>query len=183
MAVFVIAAIIGIAVSVFRKGPKNVTPEPVAQQLPLNVDIALSKAHFTEVRGNATVWTIVADRAEYSKQGETVNLHGVKMDFARNRTTGTITVTADRGTYSTKSKNVALRGNVHMTTATGVVFDTVSLDYFSSPSRFKTVETVKFNQQRMTLMAQGMDLDVASQTAHFHNAVEARVAGLSHGKK
>ncbi|NVN89897.1 MAG: LPS export ABC transporter periplasmic protein LptC [Desulfuromonadales bacterium] len=179
LALLVISATIGIVAAIFQKGSKSAPPEQVSQQLPLNVDVALNKAHFTEVRGGVTVWTIVADRAEYSKKSETVHLFGIHMEFSRNHSAGTITVTAEKGTYSTKSNNVALRGKVHMTTASGIVFDTRSLDYLASPSRFKTTDMVSFRQQRMTLSAHGMDLDVDDQMATFHSAVEASVAGLN----
>lgn len=178
LALLVISATIGIVAAIFQKGSQSASPEQVSQQLPLNVDLALNRARFTEMRGNTTVWTIVADRAEYSKKGETVHLSGIHMEFSGHRSAGTITVTAEKGTYSTKTKNVALRGKVHMTTASGVVFDTRSLDYLASPSRFKTADSVSFRQQRMSLTAQGMDLDVDDQIARFHSSVEASVAGL-----
>ena len=170
----------GIMAAIFRKGPKPVPPEPVSQQLPLNVDLALRKASFTEVRGGSTIWTIVAERAEYSKKGDIVHLVGVHMKFFRNRNVGSIVVTADTGTYSTKSKNVNLRGKVHVTSDSGIVFDTRSLDYLAYSSHFKTPDTVTFRQKRMTLTAQGMDLDVNKQQVHFFKSIDSAVAGLQH---
>jgi len=58
------------------------------------------------------------------------------------------------------------------------VFDTRSLDYQASPSRFKTADAVTFRQQRMTLNAQGMELDVDKQEVRFLSAVSATVSGL-----
>ena len=164
--------------AIFQKGPKPAPPEPVSQQLPLNVDLALQKAHFTEVRDGVTIWTIMAERAEYSKKGDVVHLFDIHMKFFKNRTVGSIMVTADTGTYSTKSKNVNLRGKVHVTSESGIVFDTRILDYLASPSHFKTADTVTFRQKRMTLTAQGMDLYVDKQEVHFFKAVDATVAGL-----
>jgi hypothetical protein len=37
---------------------------------------------------------------------------------------------------------------------------------------------VTFRQKRMTLTAQGMDLDVDKQEVHFFKAIDAAVAGL-----
>ena len=178
LALIVISAVIGITVAIFQKGSKSAPAESVSKQLPLNVDVALIKARFTEVRGNVTVWTLVAEQAEYSKKSETVHLFGIRMEFSGNRSAGTIIVTAEKGTYSTKSKNVALRGRVRMTTASGVIFETRVLDYMASTSSFSTADTVRFNQQRMTLTAQGMDLDIDDQVAHFRNSVQATVSGV-----
>ena len=178
LAILVMSATFGIMAAIFQKGSKPAPPEPVSQQLPLNVDLALQKARFTEVRGGVTMWTIEAERAEYSKKGEIVHLFGIHMIFFKNRTVGNITVTADTGTYSTKSKNITLRGRVHLVSESGIVFDTRSLDYQASPSLFKTADAVTFRQNRMTLNAQGMELDVDKQTVRFLNAVNGVVSGL-----
>jgi len=164
--------------AIFQKGSKPDSPETVSQQLPLNVDLALQKAHFTEVRDGITVWTITAQRAEYSKIDDIVHLFDVEMKFFKNRNVGSIMLTADKGTYSTKSKNVNLRGKVHVTSESGIVFDTRTLDYLASSSLFKTADTVTFRQKRMTLTAQGMDLYVDKQKVLFFRAVDATVAGL-----
>jgi len=178
LALLVMSATIGIMAAIIQKGSKPAPPAPVSQQLPLNVDLALQKARFTEVRGGVILWTIEADRAEYSKQGEMVHLFGVHMNFYKTRTVGTIMVTADTGTYSTKNKSATLRGKVHVVSESGVVFDTRSLDYQASPSRFKTADIVTFRQERMTLNAQGMELDVDKQEVRFLNTVSATVSGL-----
>lgn len=175
LAILVVSATIGIVAVIFRKGPTTAPPEPVSQKLPLNIDLALNEARFTEMRGETTVWTIVAHRAEYSKKGELVQLSGIHMTFPKHHAAGTIVVTAEKGTYSTGSKNVTLRGKVHVTTATGIVFDTPSLDYLSAPGRFTTTDQVRFRQHRMTLTARGMDLDINRQVALFRSAVQAVV--------
>lgn len=177
LALLVVTAIIGIVAAIFLKGSRSAPPEPVSQQPSLNVDLALRNARFTEVRNGVTVWTIVAERAEYSKEGEVAHLSGIRMVFVKRRATGNVTVTADRGTYSTKNRNVNLRGKVHMTSESGIVFDTDSLDYLASASRFVTADVVRFRQQRMRLVARGMDLDLDGQVAHFRTAVDAVVAG------
>lgn len=177
LALLVVTASIGIVAAIFLNGSTSTPPEPVSQQTPLNVDLALRNARFTEVRNGATVWTIVAERAEYSKDGEVAHLSGIRMLFVKNHETGNIAVTSDRGTYSTKSRNVNLSGKVHVTTDSGIVFDTDSLDYLAATSRFITDDSVRFRQQRMTLTAQGMDMDVNGQVAHFRSAVNAVVEG------
>lgn len=175
LALLVVTAVIGILAAIFLNGSKPAPSEPVSPQTPRNVDLALRDARFTEVRNGATVWTIVAERAEYIKEGEVANLSGIRMLFVKRPGTGNITVTAERGTYSTKSRNVTLRGKVHMTTDSGIVFDTETLDYHATTSRFVTNDSVTFRQQRMTLTARGMDLDVDGQVVRFHSAVDAIV--------
>jgi LPS export ABC transporter protein LptC len=175
LALLVVTAISGIVAAILLNVSRSVPPEPVSQQPSPSADLALRNARLTEVRNGVTVWTITAGRAEYSKEGEVAHLSGIRMVFAKKRALGAMTVTADRGTYSTKSKNVSLRGKIHMTTDSGIVFDTNTLDYLASVSRFVTADSVTFRQQRMRLTARGMDLDVDGQVAHFHSAVNAVV--------
>jgi LPS export ABC transporter protein LptC len=154
-------------------------PEPSSRQLPQNIDMAIHDAFFYEVRGGITVWDLVAKKAEYNKSGDIAYLSDIRMKFAKTPSAGALTVTAVKGIYSNKSRNVALRGKVHVVTETGVSFDTEAIDYLAEHSQFRTSDEVTCRQQRLTLTAQGMELDVASQKARFLKAVDARVAGLN----
>ena len=180
MAILVTSAIIGIVTAITLKGLHQAAiTEPSSRQLPQNIDMAINDAFFYEVRGGATVWELVAKKAEYDKSGDIAYLSDIHMKFAKTPSAGAITVTGMKGTYYNKSRNVALRGKVHVVTETGVSFDTEAIDYLAAPSQFRTSDEVTCRQQRLTLTARGMELDVASQKTRFLKTVDARVAGLS----
>ena len=178
LALLVTAASIGIVAAIFLKGSRTPLPEPVSQQLPRNIDVALQNARFTEMRDGVTVWELVADRAEYDKTGAVAYLSDIHMVYAKSRTNGSITVTASKGEYSAASKNIHLRGKVHVVTESGMVFDTESLDYLAEKSLFHTAERVKFHHQRLILAATGMELDAKTETSHFLSSVDAVVEGV-----
>ena len=178
LALLVTMAIIGIVATISLKGSKRAPLEPVQVQLPQNIDVALQHARFTEISNGATVWELVADRAEYDKSGDVAYLTGIRMEFAKTRSAGTITVTADRGEYSTKDRNVKLRGAVHVTTESKASFKSESIDYLAARSQFRTADQVTFNHQRLSLAAKGMELNVKDQKAHFLNSIDATMAGL-----
>ena len=175
LAILVMAATIGIVAAIFQKGSRPAPPEPVPQQLPREIDAALHDARFTEVRSGKVVWVLVAERAEYDKRGGTAYLTGIRMDFAGSRSKGNTTLTAAKGEYSIENRNVKLRGKVHVVSESGAVFDSESLDYLASRSRFTTTEPVMFRQQRMALTARGMELDVKEQQVRFNKAIDATV--------
>jgi len=180
IAILVISVIIGIAAAITLKGSHQAAlPDSSSRQLPHNIDMAIHDAYFYEVRGGRTVWELVAKDTEYDKNGDIAYLSDVNMKFARTATTGALTVTAEKGTYFNKSRNVALRGKVHVVTENGAVLETETIDYQASRSQFRTADRVTCRQQRLTLTAQGMEMDVASQKARFLKAVDARVAGLN----
>jgi len=178
LAILVTMTIIGIVAAVSLKGTKQVQSEPVFQQLPKNIDVALQKAHFTEMRAGRAVWELVAERAEYDKSGNAVDLYGIRMEFAKTSSEGAITVTAERGGYSSKSRDIKLWGKVHLTTESGASFETESINYMAARSELRTAEPVKFRHLRLVLNARGMELNVKDQKVHFHRAIDATVAGL-----
>lgn len=179
LALLVTTVIVGIVAAISINGFHTTLPEPVSQQLPQNIDVALHHARFTEMREGTTVWELVAERAEYDKAGDVAYLSNVHMVFAKTRTNGAITATAAKGEYSTATRNVRLRGKVHVVTESGMVFDTESLDYLAEPSLFRTPDRIDFKQGRLSLSAIGMELDVKSETSRFFKSIDAVVKGVA----
>jgi len=178
LAIIVTTMVIGIVVAISLKGSKQVSPTPVLQKLPQNIDVALHQARFTEMRDGTAAWELVADRAQYDKSGEKAYLSGIRMKFAKTRSSGAITVTASSGEYTSKNNDVRLRGAVHMVTESGIDFTADSLDYLASRSQFRTAVPVAFRHQRLALTAHGMEMDVKEQKARFPSTVDAIVAGI-----
>jgi len=178
LALLVTAAIVGIVAAISLKGFRTTSPEPVSQQLPQNIDVALQNARFTEMRDGATVWELVAKRAEYDKTGDVAYLSEIHMVYARTRTHGSITLTASKGEYSNSSRNIRLRGKVHVVTESGIVFDTETLDYLAEPSLFRTADRVDFHHERLSLAAIGMELFAKTETSRFFKPVDAVVEGV-----
>lgn len=178
LALLVIAASIGIVVAIFLKGSRTALTEPVSQQLPRNIDVALSKARFTEVRDGVTAWELVAERAEYDKTGDIAYLSDIHMVYAKSHTNGAITVTASKGEYSAASRNIHLQGAVHAVSESGMTFDTESLDYLAERSMFTTAAPVRFQHERLSLAARGMELHARTETSRFPASVDAVVIGV-----
>lgn len=176
LALLVIAAIVGIAVAVLRNSPQGSAPAvSVNQQLPNNIDVALKKARFSEIQNGLVVWELVAERVDYNKSGDVAYLTDIRMEFQHTRSQGAVTVTADKGEYSSSAKTVRLNGHVHVVTEDGASFKTSSIVYNGVNSRFTTADPVDFRQQRLQLTAVGMDLGVKNQRAHFISSVEATI--------
>lgn len=174
LAFILIAAIIGIVTVIIRSDPQGSSPLlPVSQQLPKNIDIVLKKARFTEIQNGHILWELIAERVNYDKTGEIAYLSDIRMQFQRTATRGGITVLADSGEYSNLTKNVTLKGSVHVETEDGENFETASILYSGALSRFSTQDPVSFRKKNLQLKAIGMDLSVQSQLIRFHSAVDA----------
>jgi LPS export ABC transporter protein LptC len=178
LALLVTAAIVGIVAVISLKGFRTTSPEPVSQQLPHNIDVALHNARFSEMREGTTVWELVAERAEYDKTGAVAYLSDIHMVYAKSRTNGSITLTASKGEYSNTSKDIRLRGKVHVVTESGIIFDSESLDYLAGPSVFRTAERVDFQSERLSLSATGMEFYAKTEASRFFKSVDAVVKGI-----
>jgi LPS export ABC transporter protein LptC len=178
LALLVTVTIVGMVIAISLKGFRPTSPGPVSQQLPQNIDVALQNARFTEMRDGVTVWELVAKRVEYDKTGETAFLEDIHMVYLKSGTSGSITLTASKGEYSNISKNIRLRGKVHVVTDSGMVFDTDSLDYLAESSLFRTDDHVNFYHERLSLSATGMELYAKTETSRFFKPVDAVVKGV-----
>lgn len=176
LAILVMAAVIGITVVVFRNdrhGPT--TDRSTNQQLPRNIDVSLKKARFSEIQNGLVAWELVAERADYDKEGNTAFLSNIRMEFRNTGSQGAVTASADRGEYSSTAKTVTLDGNVHISTEEGADFQTSSIVYNADMTQFSTTAPVTFRQQRLHLQAVGMDLGVRNQKARFYSSIDASV--------
>lgn len=180
LVILVSSAIIFIVIAITRNGSNRSAPVPSAsQQLPQNIDIALKQARFDEIKDGLVDWELVAARVEYDKSGEVAYLTGgIQMDFMKNETRGAVKVTADSGEYRSNSKNIKMRGNVHVLTDDGVRFNTETIDYTAANSQFKTADIVTFHQERLSLKAKGMEMDVKDRQARFFSLVDATIVGV-----
>ncbi|HEY3308470.1 MAG TPA: LPS export ABC transporter periplasmic protein LptC [Desulfuromonadaceae bacterium] len=178
LAVLVTTAIVGIVAVITMKGSQRAPMASVQVQLPQNIDLALHNARFSEMRNGSKVWELVAKRAEYDKSGEMVFLSDIRMDFVKSASNDAITVTAAQGDYSSKSNNITLRGAVHVTTGAGASFETESINYLAAKAQLRTADMVNFRHQRLTMTAQGMELNVKDQKARFYKAINAAVSGF-----
>lgn len=176
LALLVVAAIIAIATVVLRNGLHDPAPVPsVNHQLPHNIDVALEKARFSEIKNGLVVWELVAERVNYDKGGDTAYLSTIRMNFPRHRSQASVTVTADSGEYSSTAKSVRLSGHVHVITDDDASFNTGSIVYSGAADQFSTVDPVTFRQQKLQLTAVGMELSVKNQRARFYSAVDASI--------
>ena len=173
----ILIAIVGIVATISLKDNSAPT-KPVSRQIPQNIDVSLQKAHFSEIRDGIVVWELIADRAEYDKSGEMAYLTGIRMEFAKSPSAGKIVVTAKTGEYSSKTRNVRLKGNVNVQTEAGAQFSTESIDYLAAGSQLVSSESVTFRHHRLELRARGMIMNVTQQVAHFKSMVDATVKGL-----
>lgn len=173
LALVIILAVLALAAAIAFKAYRGMRSGPVLPSLPKNIDVSLQKIHFTETKGGAKKWDLLADKAEYDKGGETVRLTGIRLEVAAAGKTGEIVLTADRADYRVKTKDVELVGNVVAKSASGMEFSTGRVAYLSARSLLKTADRVKFSDGALAVEGVGMEFMVDSKRVKILRDVDA----------
>lgn len=180
LAFAIILAAVSMAVTITLKVQRRNVPAETLRRLPVNVDVALQKIHYTETKDGVKKWDLLADQAVLDKKGEAVHLTGVRLIVAAGGGTGDIVLTADRADYDSRSKDVKLVGNVEAKSVSGMRFSTESAMYEDGRSMIKSTDRVKFSDGRLDLDGVGMELATATRNLKIMKDVTASVrTGIS----
>ncbi len=175
LAMMIVVASISLAVVIILKVSRGGGPAEVLPRLAKNVDVSLQKIHYTEMKQGVKQWDLVADKAEYDKEGEIARLAGIRMVVAGNRQTGDITLTADRGEFSNKTKDVHLAGNIVARSASGMEFTTSQAVYRAARSMIESPARVKFTDGKLTLEGVGLELMTVTKNIRILRDVTADI--------
>lgn len=157
LALVIITATLALAGAIAQKAYRGMRSGSLLPSLPKNIDVSLQKIHYTETKGGGKKWDLVADKGEYDKVKEVIILTGISLDVAVAGKTGEIVLTADRGYYHPKSKDVDLIGNIIAKSASGMGFTTGQATYLAGRSMIQTSDRVKFTDGSLSVEGNGME--------------------------
>ena len=158
LALVIVLATLYVAVSLALKlGSGGKTKEGLPA-LPRNVEISLSKIHYTETKNGIKQWDLFAEKGEYDKTRDVTRLTGVRLVLHERGERGDITLVSDQADYFNASKDVALSGNVVAKSESGMEFTTGRASYESNRSVVVTDDRVRFTDGGMSVTGVGMEL-------------------------
>ncbi len=175
LASVIIIASISLAVAIILKVTRGRGPTEVLPQLAKNVDVSLQKIHYTETRQGVKQWDLLADKVEYDKGSDVTRLAGIRLVVAGNSQTGDITLTADRGEFLNKTRDVQLAGNVVARSASGMEVTTSQAAYRTARSMIESPARVKFTDGKLTLEGVGMELMTSTKKLRILHDVTADI--------
>lgn len=143
--------------------------------LPRNVEISLSKIHFTETKNGIKQWDLFAEKGEYDKARDVTVLNSVRMVLHEKGKSGDITLVADRADYFNASKDVTLSGNVVAKSESGMEFATEQASYKSDRAVVVTNDRVRFTDGTMSVTGVGMEFFVKTRQVRVLRDVTATV--------
>lgn len=165
-----------IAGTVVLKQLRSAPPDAPSRNSSPDIDMAMSRASFSEMRGDAKLWDLTAERAEYDRQTGLVRLHTVRTEIHES-TAGGALLTSQTGLYDEQNRIVRMDGRVRVVTRRGMVLETDRLEYRPARGVVSTDRPVRVTDGRLTLTAVGMDLFLKDERVSFHRQIHSVIEG------
>jgi len=167
-----LASVLVVATIVFRMQQEE-APKLSVRKLPVQVDISLSKFHYTETKQGAKRWELSAELAEYNKEADRTTLTGVSLMVVGDGATGDMRITADRAEYENSTRDVTLIGNVKGKSEKGMGFSTSRVTYVAARSQLETTERVRLFDAGSELEGVGMKFHTQTRRLKLMKDVSA----------
>lgn len=175
LALVIVLATLYVAVSLALKLGVGGKKKEGLPALPRNVEISLSKIHYTETKNGIKQWDLFAEKGEYDKARDVTRLSGVRLVLHERGKRGDITLVSDQADYFNASKDVKLSGNVVAKSESGMEFTTGQAFYQSNRSVVITDDRVRFTDSGMSVTGIGMELFVKTRQVRILRDVTATV--------
>lgn len=142
--------------------------------LPDNVDLQIKDFVFTEVGEADSQWEVKAKTAIYYKKQNLALFDQVQIKLTMSD--GKIyLMTADKGQMLTDKKDLEIKGNVVITSATGDKFSTDYLNFNDAEKKFYTDAPVTMENERMKIKGVGLTLFINKGQLNLSSMVKAQI--------
>ena len=157
-----VALVGGLSAVVAWKVRARAAPTPAAAVAP-RADYRVSEIHINETLEGNLRWSLDADQAEvFDREQETV-MRRVSIRVLSKDAEWTIT--AAEGVLNNQSRDVALKGDVVVTSKDGLRMTTQSLRWRNKERNLQTEDPVQITREGTTISGQGLDVRMEEQHA------------------
>ncbi|MBW2631217.1 MAG: LPS export ABC transporter periplasmic protein LptC [Deltaproteobacteria bacterium] len=136
------------------------------------VDLQIKDFHYTEVGDPDLVWEINADTARYIRKDDITLFENVEIKLVFSNG-GIYTITGEKGSLHTDTKDVDIYGNVVAVSNSGYRFETDRLYYTHSNREVHTKDTVEMTRPGTDVKGVGMILSLKDRKATLLSNVSA----------
>lgn len=126
----------------------------------------------TESSEGKRSWTLWASYAAMYNDRNLVDARKVRIEFFNEKGESYSTLVADQGLVYQRTNDLEARGNVHVTTATGVTMETDSLRWLNTNGRIVSDAFVRVTRKDDVVTGFGFESD--ANLDHFHLTREVR---------
>ncbi len=136
------------------------------------VDLKIKDFHYTEVGDPDLAWEINADTARYIRKDNITLFENVEIRLVLSNG-GIYTITGEKGSLHTDTKDMDIYGNVVAVSNNGDRFETDSLYYTHSNKKIHTKDTVEMTRPGTDIKGVGMTLSLKDRRATLLSHVSA----------
>jgi len=163
---------IAIAATIAFRQMQLSPPEPSLRSSSPDVDMTMVTASFSEMRGDAKLWDLTAEQADYDKDTGEIFLQQLLTNIYDDKA-GKLQITARNGFYDEKKRLISMTGDVQVVTEKGMTLTTEQLDYLPDQDLIKTDKPVHLKDNRLTITAIGMELFPGTEQVKFHHQINS----------
>lgn len=176
LAAAIIVASVAIAGTIALKQFRSASPQSTPRTTSPEIDMAMTRVAFSEMRGDEKLWDLTAEKADYDKEQGLVRLEVVRTEIYEGKAGGAV-ITSQKGVYNEGSRIVRMNGKVHVVTKRGMVLDTEQLEYRAAENLLVTDMPVRVKDGRLHLTALGMTLNTRDEKVRFHQQINSVIEG------
>ena len=152
----------------------NSDREGMLKILPDEADLRVKDFHYTEVGDSDVVWEINAEKAEYSRKETEASFVNVRVKLITSD--GRIYfMTGDEGRLNTETKDIAVSGNVIVTSSNKDRFESDDIHYTYRDKKIYTEGPVVANNESLHVRGRGLLLFIKEKRLVLLSSVEATV--------
>ena len=118
--VMIIVALSLVLVAGIWKGKSRPVQQDAQQACPPDAEMKLTDMEFTEMQEGKRFWTLCASEAKYFQDQQKTLLQKVHLTLYLEKTGEEIHLDSREGVLHAGSKDIELRGNIHVDTAAGI---------------------------------------------------------------
>jgi LPS export ABC transporter protein LptC len=161
-----VAILVAVVVFYLIQGQRNSSNKSVGPDVPAEEGLKLEDVHFTQDNPDDNVkWVLDAKEARLSKDKDVISFHEFKLRLEPGKRP-CVELEGQRGEYHRTSGEIRLQGNLKGTTDDGYRIVTESAVYRHKQGRLETKDPVKITGPFFSVVGQGLQLNVETETVH-----------------
>lgn len=169
----IIVALSLVLVAGIWKGKSRPVQQDAQQACPADAEMKLTDMEFTEMQEGKRFWTLCASEAKYFQDQQKTLLQKVHLTLYLEKTGEEISLDSREGVLHAGSKDIELRGNIHVTLPRDYVLTTETAHYTHSSRIVESGDPVHISGPGLELDGDTWKYKIADHVAKVNGKVTA----------
>jgi LPS export ABC transporter protein LptC len=171
--IMIIVALSLVLVAGIWKGKSRPVQQDAQQACPADAEMKLTDMEFTEMQEGKRFWTLCASEAKYFQDQQKTLLQKVHLTLYLEKTGEEISLDSREGVLHAGSKDIELRGNIHVTLPREYVLTTETAHYTHSSRIVESGDPVHISGPGLELDGDTWKYGIADHVAKVNGKVTA----------